>query len=52
MTYEDEIAKAFWNTLAEILRKEKEKAIQCEYYEDALVAGILEGIFQSAGKSL
>jgi hypothetical protein len=52
MTNGEEIAKAFWRTLAEISRKEKEKAIRYENYEDALVAGFLEGLFLEAEKSL
>lgn len=52
MTNEDEIAKAFWGTLAEISKKEKEKAIKCENLEDALIAGVLEGIFREIEKSL
>ena len=51
MTNAEEIAKAFWRTLAEISRKEKEKAIRYENYEDALVAGFLEGLFLEAEKS-
>ena len=51
MTNGEEIAKAVWRTLAEISRKEKEKAIQYESYEDSLVAGFLEGVFREAEKS-
>jgi hypothetical protein len=39
-------------TLAEISRKEKEKAIRSENYEDALVVGFLEGLFLEVEKSL
>ena len=52
MTNEDVIAISFLNTLAEILGKEKKKAIQYECYGDAIVAGILEGIFRSAAQPL
>jgi len=52
MTSGDEISKAFWRTLAEISKKEREKAIQNENYEDALFAGFLEGLFREVEKSL
>ena len=52
MTNGEEIAKVFWRTLAEISRKEKEKAIRYENYEDALFAGFLEGLFLEVEKSL
>lgn len=52
MTNEDIIAKTFWNTVAEILGKEKENAIQSESYGDAIAAGILEGICQSIAQRL
>jgi len=52
MTDGEEIARAIWRTLAEISKREKEKAIQCENYEDALVVGFLEGLFRGAEKSL
>jgi hypothetical protein len=52
LTNGEEIAKVFWRTLAEISRKEKEKAIRYENYEDALFAGFLEGLFLEVEKSL
>ncbi len=52
MTNRDEIAKALWGTLSEISKKEKEKAMRCENYDDALVAGVLEGLFRQAGTKI
>lgn len=50
MTNGDELRKAILITLAEISNKEKEKAIQYEKYDDALVAGFFEGLFREAAK--
>jgi len=52
MTYAEEVSKAIWRTLAEISKREKEKAIQCDNYEDALVASFLEVLFRKAERSL
>ena len=52
MTDGGELAKAFWRTLAEISKNEKEKAIQYEDYDDALIVGLFEGLCREAEKSL
>lgn len=48
MTTGEEVSKAIWRTLIEISKKEKDEAIRCKNYEDALIAGFLEGLFREA----
>jgi hypothetical protein len=52
MTDGEEVAKVIWRTLAEIAKREKEKAINFGDYAEALLAGFLEGLFRGAEKSL
>jgi hypothetical protein len=52
MTNGEEIATVIWRTLSEISKKEKEKAIQSENYEDALIASFFEGFFRELKTSL
>lgn len=51
MTQGEELGKIIARTLAEIMKSEREKAIKFGNYEDAIVAGFLEGIFREAESS-
>lgn len=48
----EEIYLAFVETMKEILKKEKQKAIEQEDYFSALVASVVEGFFREAEKSI
>jgi hypothetical protein len=52
MTIGEEIALVISDVLATISKNEKEKAFRLEKYEDAIVAGFLEGIFREIEKPL